>query len=39
MRSSFFGLETGLRALLAQQQAIDVTGHNIANTSTPGFSR
>jgi flagellar hook-associated protein 1 FlgK len=39
MRSSFFGLETGLRALLAQQQAIDATGHNIANASTPGFSR
>ncbi len=39
MRSSFFGLETGLRALLAQQQAIDVTGHNIANANTPGFSR
>jgi|DewCreStandDraft_1066081.scaffolds.fasta_scaffold00058_48 flagellar hook-associated protein 1 FlgK len=39
MRSSFFGLETGLRALLAQQQAIDLTGHNIANANTPGFSR
>ncbi|MEO8633752.1 MAG: flagellar hook-associated protein FlgK [Gemmatimonadales bacterium] len=26
-------------ALLTQQKAIDVTGHNIANANTPGFSR
>jgi flagellar hook-associated protein 1 FlgK len=37
--SSFYGLQTALRGLLAQQQSIDVTGHNIANASTPGFSR
>lgn len=39
MTSAFFGLQTSLRGLLAQQQAIDVTGHNIANANTPGFSR
>jgi flagellar hook-associated protein 1 len=39
MPSSFFGLQTSLRGLLAQQQALDITGHNIANANTPGFSR
>src|SRR5215510_7251041 len=39
MTSAFFGLQTSLRGLLTQQQAIDVTGHNIANANTPGFSR
>ena len=29
----------GRGALTAQQQAIQTTGHNIANLSTPGFSR
>ena len=35
--STFMGLETTLRGILAQQLAIDVTGHNIsnANTATP----
>src|SRR6478752_4760522 len=33
------GLETNLRGLLAQQQALDVTSHNIANASTTGYSR
>jgi flagellar hook-associated protein 1 FlgK len=37
--STFTGLQTSLRGLLAQQRSIDVTGHNIANASTPGFSR
>jgi flagellar hook-associated protein 1 FlgK len=37
--SSFHGVETALRGLLAQQRAIDVTGHNIANQSTEGYSR
>ena len=27
------------QALLAQQQAISVTSHNIANVNTPGYSR
>jgi flagellar hook-associated protein 1 len=37
--SSFYGLQTSLRGLLAQQRSIDVTGHNIANANTKGYSR
>jgi flagellar hook-associated protein 1 len=37
--STFFGLETTLRGLLAQQGALDVTSHNIANANTVGYSR
>lgn len=37
--SSFMGLQTALRGLLAQQRAIDTTGHNIANANTEGYSR
>jgi flagellar hook-associated protein 1 FlgK len=37
--SSFYGLQTSLRGLLAQQRLIDTAGHNIANASTPGYSR
>jgi len=37
--STFFGLETTLRGLLAQQGALDVTSHNIANANTAGYSR
>ena len=37
--SSFMGLQTALRGLLAEQTAIDTTGHNIANANTPGYSR
>ena len=33
------GLETALRGLLAQQQALDLAGHNIANANTPGYTR
>lgn len=33
------GLEIGKRALLAQQLSLNLTGHNIANVNTPGFSR
>jgi flagellar hook-associated protein 1 FlgK len=36
---SFSGLQTSLRALLAQQRAIDTTGHNIANANTVGYTR
>jgi len=32
-------LETARRALLSQQYGMAVTGHNIANASTPGYSR
>ena len=37
--SSFMGLQTSLRALLAQQAALDVTSHNIANANTVGYTR
>src|SRR3954465_12866385 len=37
--SAFFGLNTALRGLLAHQRALDVTGHNIANASTDGYTR
>ncbi len=37
--SSFFSLNTALRGLMAHQRALDTTGHNIANASTPGYTR
>lgn len=33
------GLEVARRALLAHQAALTVTGHNISNVATPGFTR
>lgn len=33
------GLHIGVRALKAQQRALDVIGHNIANVNTEGYSR
>ncbi|PKM88331.1 MAG: flagellar hook-associated protein FlgK [Firmicutes bacterium HGW-Firmicutes-12] len=39
MRSTFFGLNIGISALQAQQRALDVTSHNIANANTEGYSR
>jgi flagellar hook-associated protein 1 FlgK len=36
---SFTGLNTALRGVQAQQAALDVTSHNIANVETPGYSR
>ena len=37
--SSFAGLQTAMRGLLAQQRGLDVTSHNIANANTVGYSR
>jgi flagellar hook-associated protein 1 FlgK len=37
--SSFLGLQTSLRGLLAQQQALDVAAHNVANANTVGYTR
>lgn len=37
--SSFMGLQTALRGITAQQRALDVTSHNIANAGTEGYSR
>ncbi|MBI3968728.1 MAG: flagellar hook-associated protein FlgK [Chloroflexi bacterium] len=39
MSSAFFGLDLGLRALQANQAAMDVANHNVANANTEGFSR
>jgi flagellar hook-associated protein 1 FlgK len=39
MRSTFFGLEIGYRGLVSHQKNLDITGHNVANASTPGYSR
>jgi flagellar hook-associated protein 1 FlgK len=37
--STFYGMQTALRGLLAEQRSIDVTGHNIANVGTAGYTR
>ncbi len=39
MESSFAGLSTALSALYAQKRGLDVTGQNIANANTDGYSR
>ncbi|NUN96943.1 MAG: flagellar hook-associated protein FlgK [Candidatus Omnitrophica bacterium] len=39
MVTLFGAFEVGARGLLAQQQGLNVTGHNIANANTEGFSR
>ena len=36
-KSTFMGLNTALRGVLAHQNALDVTGHNISNISTDGL--
>nr|WP_297426539.1 flagellar hook-associated protein FlgK [uncultured Actinotalea sp.] len=37
--STFSGLSTALSSLIAQRQALDVAGQNIANANTPGYTR
>jgi flagellar hook-associated protein 1 FlgK len=39
MSSPFFGLDIGSSALRAAQQQLDTAAHNVANASTPGYSR
>ena len=39
MYSTFTGLELANSALRTQQAALNVTGHNIANANTKGYSR
>ncbi|WP_044749214.1 flagellar hook-associated protein FlgK [Bacillus alveayuensis] len=39
MLSTFHGLETAKRGMMTQQSALYVTGHNVANANTPGYSR
>lgn len=37
--SNFYTLELARKTLFASQKAMDVTGHNIANANTEGYSR
>ncbi|MGG3453245.1 flagellar hook-associated protein FlgK [Paenibacillus rhizolycopersici] len=39
MPSTFHGIETAKRSLFTQMAGMNTTGHNIANASTPGYSR
>jgi len=39
MRGTFFGLEIGRTGLTTAQFGLDVTGHNIANLDTVGYTR
>lgn len=39
MTGIFAGLEIARRALLTHQTAVQVAGHNLANTATPGYTR
>jgi flagellar hook-associated protein 1 FlgK len=39
MESTFAGIELGKRALITNQAALHVTGHNVANAETDGYSR
>lgn len=39
MYSTFMGLETAYRALITAQTALNVSGQNISNASTKGYSR
>jgi flagellar hook-associated protein 1 len=37
--SSFHGIQTSLRGLLAHQRALDTAGHNVSNANTEGYTR
>ena len=39
MRSTFAGFTTATLALNASHRALEVTGQNIANINTPGYTR
>lgn len=39
MPSSFYGLEISKTGLFVSRQSLDVTGHNIANANTKGYTR
>ena len=39
MSISFFGFDSAISGLSANQKALEVTGHNVANLGTPGFAR
>jgi len=37
--SIFMGLEIGKRSIMTHQTALNITGHNLANTNTEGYTR
>lgn len=39
MPGTWFGIETSRRGMKVHQHGLDITGHNLANASTPGYSR
>ncbi|MBE3573750.1 MAG: flagellar hook-associated protein FlgK [Moorella humiferrea] len=39
MPGTFFGLEITRRGLQVHRTAMDITGHNVANANTPGYTR
>lgn len=39
MPSTWLGLEIARRGMRVNQYALEITGHNLANASTPGYSR
>lgn len=39
IRSTFYGFSTALSGMLASQNALDVTGNNMANVNTDGYTR
>lgn len=39
MFGTFYGIGVATSALRAQQQALDILGHNVANAGTPGYKR
>ncbi|MDU3398350.1 MAG: flagellar basal body protein, partial [Clostridiales bacterium] len=39
VRATFAGFGTALSALQANQKRLDITGQNLANMNTPGYTR
>ncbi|NTW06187.1 MAG: flagellar hook-associated protein FlgK [Peptococcaceae bacterium] len=39
MAGTFMGVEIGRRGIQTHQKALNVTGHNLTNASTPGYTR
>lgn len=39
MPGAFFGIETARRGMRVHQAGLDIIGHNVANASTPGYTR
>lgn len=39
MRPTFLGFESAKRGIMAHQKALDITGHNLNNVNTPGYTR